>query len=89
MSLANLPFFAVTVIALFLHILSGIVATLLRPAWKGDTVLDRWWAPAQTARILFVKRADVGSTLAWCFLVCARIALVIAVVSFSLDLLID
>ncbi|MFN3879541.1 MAG: hypothetical protein ACK4MH_14295 [Brevundimonas sp.] len=89
MSIADFPFIAVTLAALLVHLLSGIVATLIKPVWQGDTVLDRWWAPAQTARLFNVKRSEIGSTLVWYALVTARIALVIAVVSFTLDLFIN
>ena len=89
MTIANFPFFVVTVAALFIHISSGITAKLLRPSWKGDTVLDRWWGPAQTARFFSVKRSEVGSRFACFFLVTARIALVIAAVSFTIDLFVN
>ncbi|WP_087121184.1 hypothetical protein [Brevundimonas sp. SH203] len=89
MIIADFPFLAVTIVAVFVNIFSGIIATVLCPVWKGDTALDRWWTPAQTARFFTVKRSEVGSRFAWFFVVTARIALVVAVVSFTIDLFVN
>jgi len=89
MGIADFPFLPVTVVALCIHVVSGVISTMLRPVWKGDSTLDRWWGPGQMARFFRVKRSEVGSPLAWRFLLVGRGALVIAVVSFALDILIN
>lgn len=86
MGLDHFPFVAVTVTALFVHITSAIVATVLQPAWKGDTFLDRWWGPASTVRLFTVKRIQVQKPFSWGCIVTARVALMVAALSLALDL---
>jgi hypothetical protein len=89
MELSHLPFMAVTVTALFTHIISSIVAVVLEPVWKGDSFLSRWWTPAQIARFFSVKRAEVKRPVTWGCIITSRVALTVAVVSFGLDLIIN
>jgi hypothetical protein len=89
MRLDHFPFAVVTVTALFIHIASAALATLLKPIWKGDTFLDRWWQPASFMRVFTVARADVNMPLAWVCIVTARIAFAIFAVSLTLDLCIN
>ena len=89
MNIADFPFSTVTLAAVFIHLVCGIIATILKPVWKGDTTLDRWWGPAQMARFFTVKRVEVGSVSAWRLIVTSRVAFLVAAVSFVLDLLIN
>lgn len=89
MGLHNFPFMAVTVTALFVHVASAVASTLLQPAWKGDTILDRWWAPARLVRLFSVNRTDVRMPATWGFIVVARVAFAAAALSFLADLFIS
>lgn len=89
MELSHFPFMAVTVTSLFAYIISGMVAVLLEPVWKGDTFLSRWWAPAQMTRFFSVKRNQVKWPITWACIITSRVALIVAVVSFGLDLVIN
>jgi hypothetical protein len=88
MGLHNFPFMAVTVTALFVHVVSAVASTLLQPIWKGDTILDRWWDSAGLVRLFSVNRTDVRMPVTWGFIVVARVAFAVAALSLLADLLI-
>ncbi len=89
MSLDHIPFEAVTVAGFFLGIASAILAILLKPVWKGDTYLDRWWGPASMVRFFSVRKAEVRNRLSWSCVVAGRIAFAASGSSLLLDLLIN
>ena len=89
MGLHHFPFMAVTVIALFVHVVSATATMLLQPVWKGDTILYRWRQPARAIRFFSVKRTDVRKPITWGCIVVARAALIAAALSFVLDLFIN
>lgn len=89
MSVDSIPFVAVTMPALAVHMVAVIVAHFLEPEHKGDTVLERWWAPAQMARLLTLRRTDLKWSAIWVLIVVSRVALVVALISFVLDLVIN
>lgn len=89
MELSEFPFMTVTVTALFAHLISGMVAVFLEPVWQGDSFLSRWWAPAQMARFFSVKRTEVKWPVTWGCIMTSRVAFIVAVVSFGLDLIIN
>lgn len=89
MGLDPIPFMAVTVTALFIHIVSAIAARLLEPVWKNDTFLSRWWGLAQMARLFSVGRAGVRRPMTWGFILTSRVALIVSAVSLGLDLFIN
>ena len=89
MGLHNFPFVAVTITALFVHVVSAGAATLLQPAWKGDTILDRWWEPVRLVRLFSVNRTDVRMPVTWGLIVAARVAFAVAALSLLADLFIS
>lgn len=89
MTFDHFPFIAVTMSALFAHIVAGLIAGLLQPVWKGDTFLDLWWEPAFYVRLFGVERSQVKLPITWICIVTSRIALIIFVISLLLDIFIN
>lgn len=89
MGLHNLPFLAITVTALLIHVASATVATLLQPVWKGDTILHRLWEPARLVRLFSVNRTDVRMSVTWGLIVVARVAFSVAALSLLADLFVS
>jgi len=84
MNIDHFPFGTVTPIALFVHVATAVLATILQPVWKGDTVLDQWWDPASHVRLFTVKRREVRTPFIWGCIVTSRIAFAISIVSIVL-----
>lgn len=86
MSLSDIPFTAITVFALFTHIVSVGLATIVQPVWKRDTSLDQWWTPASFMRLFTVRRDDVRP-FTWKCIVLSRVAFGVCVGSLLLNVL--
>lgn len=84
MELHQTPFIALTMSALIVHVVSGIVAVSTGRSWMRE--LSRL---AQTVRLLSVRRREVLSPLSLKMVVVSRTALTIAVFSLGLDLVIN
>lgn len=86
--MSDFPFFAITIGALFTHVISGIVSVSIEAVFNSGGWMREWSNGAQFVRLFSVQRDEVRFLASWVAIIVSRIAICVAAISLFLDVLI-
>lgn len=87
--MGSFPFFEIAVGAVFIHIVSGLLAVTIEAIWNGGGWTKHLWraGPWVTIRLFTVERHGVRFRASWCLILIARTTVVIFAVAFVLSIM--
>lgn len=82
------PFFPIAAVAVFIHVISGILAICVEAIWNGGGWMKSGWSGSSaTIRFFTVQRREVRFRVSWWLILVARATLVVIPVAVVLGLL--
>lgn len=85
--MSGFPFFSVTFVAVAIHVVTAIAATLTETVSNPKGWTQGLNSINGTVRLFTVRRRDVRFLASWAFILIARAAIAIAAISFLLALM--